>query len=332
MRKRLLVLTALTLAFLMEVEAQRQEQWRNRMDSVLAARYYRTSYDTNYVTRPEGRLTLKVRFNQTGNDFNAKGTINDNHWKADLSTSHKTTVSLAASYRGISLSLALNPAKLSGAYKDYEFNLEYHSSRLSLDAAYQRSNSLAGDMRRNDEAKYLESGDVSMKMLNLAAYYVFNHRRFSYPAAFTQSYLQRRSAGSWLAGLSYQGGSIETTDALKDRNTLAPDTRIYIGHVGIGGGYAYNWVPGKKWLLHFTMLPTIVVYNRNNLTINDERRNAGHMRFNMIFNERLAIVHQFSPRLFIGTTLTMNNSVFDDDAVVVNQNKWRARAFVGIRL
>ena len=69
------------------------------MDSVLAARYYRTSYDTNYVTRPEGRLTLKVRFNQTGNDFNAKGTINDNHWKADLSTSHKTTVSLAASYR-----------------------------------------------------------------------------------------------------------------------------------------------------------------------------------------------------------------------------------------
>ena len=171
-----------------------------------------------------------------------------------------------------------------------------------------------------------------MKMLNLAAYYVFNHRRFSYPAAFTQSYLQRRSAGSWLAGLSYQGGSIETTDALKDRNTLAPDTRIYIGHVGIGGGYAYNWVPGKKWLLHFTMLPTIVVYNRNNLTINDERRNAGHMRFNMIFNERLAIVHQFSPRLFIGTTLTMNNSVFDDDAVVVNQNKWRARAFVGIRL
>ena len=27
-----------------------------------------------------------------------------------------------------------------------------------------------------------------------------------------------------------------------------------------------------------------------------------------------------------------NNSVFDDEVVVVNQNKWRARAFFGFRL
>lgn len=43
-----------------------------------------------------------------------------------------------------------------------------------------------------------------MQVLNLTGYYTFNHRRFSYPAAFTQSYIQRRSAGSWLAGISYQ--------------------------------------------------------------------------------------------------------------------------------
>lgn len=48
------------------------------------------------------------------------------------------------------------------------------------------------------------------------------------------------------------------------------------------------------------------------------------MRFNMIFNERAAIVHNFSSRYFAGVTLAMNNSVFDDDVVVVNQNKWRA--------
>ena len=28
----------------------------------------------------------------------------------------------------------------------------------------------------------------------------------------------------------------------------------------------------------------------------------------------------------------LNNSVFDDDVVIVNQNKWRARAFFGVRL
>jgi hypothetical protein len=80
------------------------------------------------------------------------------------------------------------------------------------------------------------------------------------------------------------------------------------------------------------MLPTFVVYNRNNMTVNDVRKNAGHMRFNMIFNERAAIVRNFSSRFFAGANLVMNNSVFDDDIVVVNQNKWRARAFVGMRL
>lgn len=80
------------------------------------------------------------------------------------------------------------------------------------------------------------------------------------------------------------------------------------------------------------MLPTFVVYNRNNMTVRGQRKEAEHMRFNMIFNERAAVVYQFSPRYFAGATLVMNNSVFDDDRVVVNQNKWRARAFFGLRL
>ena len=303
-----------------------------RIDSALAARYYRTSYDTNYVTRPDGKLTLKLRFNQTGNDFHAKGTVNDVYSKADLSTSHKTTMSIGASYRGLSLSASINPAKMKGVYKDYEFNLNYYSRRLSLDFSYQRAETLSGDIDGDRGAQRLEEGDVTLKVVNLAGYYTFNHRRFSFPAAFTQSFIQRRSAGSWLAGISYQGGSIKTTDALKERNPNAPETRIYIGHFGIGGGYGYNLVLGKKWLLHFSMLPTFVVYNRNNMTVNDVRKNAGHMRFNMIFNERAAIVRNFSSRFFAGANLVMNNSVFDDDIVVVNQNKWRARAFVGMRL
>ena len=303
------------------------------MDSMLSVRYYKTSYDTNYVVRPEGRLTLKGRLNQSGNSIHARGTVNGIDSRADLSTSYKTTFSIAAIYRGISAGFAINPAKLSGFYKDYEMNLNYYSSSLSLDASYQRSNSLSGDIRRGDKQNYLESGDATMKVLNVAGYYIFNNHRFSYPAAFTQSYIQRRSAGSWLAGFSYQGGNIKTTDQLKGRyDSIAPDIRIYTGHFGIGGGYAYNWVIGKKWLIHFSMLPTIVVYNRNNMTVNGERRKAQHIRFNMLFNERAAIVRNFSSRHFAGITLTMNNSVFDDSAVTINQNKWRARAFLGIRL
>ena len=334
MNNRFTIVVILLFGIVLDNAAQKlnQRQRRERMDSVLAVRYYKTPYDTNYVVRPEGRLTLKVRMNQTGNTFHAKGTVNGLYSKADLSTSHKTTFSVAAIYRGIGVGVAVNPAKWKGIYKDYEFNLNYYSNRLSLDFSYQRSESLAGDIIGDRGEQQLLTEDLTQKVLNMVGYYAFNHRRFSFPAAFTQSYIQRRSAGSWLAGISYQGGSIQTTNKLKERNPNAPDVRIYVGHIGIGGGYGYNWVLGKKWLLHFSMLPTFVVYNRNNMTVNGDRKKAKQMRFNMIFNERLAVVHNFSPRYFAGATLVMNNSIFDDDVVVVNQNKWRARAFFGLRL
>ena len=334
MKRQFFVVAIMLFGMVLDSAAQKltQRQRRERMDSALAARYYKIPYDTNYVVRPQGRLTLKVRMNQTGNSIHAKGTVNGLYSKADLSTSHKTTFSLAAVYRGIGVGFAVNPAKWKGIYKDYEFNLNYYSNRLSLDLSYQRSESLAGDIKGDRGEQHLLDEDLKMKVLNMVGYYAFNHRRFSFPAAFTQSYIQRRSAGSWLAGISYQGGSIETTDKLKERNPNAPDVRIYLGHIGIGGGYGYNWVLGNKWLLHFSMLPTFVVFNRNNMTVNGVRKKAKHMRFNMIFNERVAVVRNLSPRYFIGATLVMNNSIFDDDVVVVNQNKWRARAFFGMRL
>ena len=330
---RHILFSAILLAFANEAAAQTltQTERRARLDSALAARYYRTPYDTNFVIRPEGKLTLKLRLNQTGNDFHAKGTVNGFYSEADLKTSHKTTMSIGASYRGISAAVAINPAKMKGLYKDYEFNLNYYSSRLSLDFSYQRSETLAGDFTGDRGDLRLESGEALLKVLNIAGYYTFNHRRFSYPAAFTQSYIQRRSAGSWLVGFSYQGGSIKTNDELKERSPNAPDVSINVGHIGIGGGYGYNWVLGKRWLLHFSMMPTFVVYNRNKFTTNGERKKAKNMRFNMIFNEHVAVVRHFSSRYYLGATLVMNNSVFDDDVVVVNQNKWRARAFVGLR-
>jgi glycosidase len=250
---------------MMGVVAQtRDKQIRSRVDSALTARYFKSTYDTNFVARPEGKLTLKVRMNQTGNSFHAKGTVNDIYSKADLSTSHKTTFSIAAIYRGIGIGMAVNPYKWSGVYKDYEFNLNYYSSRLSLDFSYQRSESLSGDIRRDDNLSQMQSGDVTLKVANIAGYYIFNHRRFSFPAAFTQSYIQRRSAGSWLAGFCYQGGSIKTTDDAPDE---LGNARIYVGNFAIGGGYGYNLV-AKKWLFHLSAQPNVIIFNSNSVKMN----------------------------------------------------------------
>ncbi|MCR4852745.1 MAG: DUF4421 domain-containing protein [Prevotella sp.] len=331
-------LTCLKTSFLMlavllfsSTCALAQEQVKPRTSMIgklLSSKSQNANYDTSFITRPNSELTLKVRTNLSGNGIHARGTVNDIYSTADLHTRTKLTMSFAAIYKGVGVGLAVNPAKILKRNMDYELNVNIYGRRLSIDASYQRSKTLSGDIERGDHEFHLERGYVKMRVLNIAAYYAFNHRRFSYPAAFTQSYIQRQSAGSWLAGMSYQGGSIIPTDEAPE---TMPDLRIKTTHLGIGGGYGYNLVLGDKWLLHLSALPTVVVLNHNNLTINGERKSAQPMRLNLILNERLAIVRNFSSRYFASFTAVMNNSLFDDDLVIINQNKWRVRLALGVR-
>lgn len=312
----------------------RDELLKARLDSALSERYYKTHYDTNYVVRPPGRLMVRTRVNVSGNSVHSRGDFNGTRYTSDLQTDRKLTLSLGFNYRGLATAVAVNPASLFGKKRDYELNVNVFSSRLSLDASYHNSHTLAGDFHGRQKY-HLDRGIIDMKVLNLVLYYTFNHRRFSYPAAFTQSYVQRRSAGSWLAGASFQGGSIKNS---KDCPPQLPKVNINADHIGLGAGYGYNFVTGQ-WLLHFSMLPTVVLYNHNSMTVDDVHRKAEAMKMNMIFNERMAVIYNFPLKgegkkrsYFAGVTGVMNNSVFDDDVVVINQNKWRFRAFVGVRL
>lgn len=304
-----------------------------RIDKKLTNSYFKLKYDTNYVMRPKEKWLLRAMVNQTGNYIHAKGTVNEVWSKYDLHTKKNTTVSLEVNYCDVAASLSLNPAKMRGDYNDYEFNFEYHGQKLSFDINYLRSTSLSGDIKLGN-ISHLDEDGLRMNVVNVTTYYTFNHRRFSFPAALYQNYYQRRSAGSWLAGLSFQGGSIKTTAELKARSPQAPDVHLTFANVAIGGGYGYNLVLGKhsQWLLHLSALPTAVVYKHNKLTVNDQERRDHGLSFNMIFNERAAVVYHFTPRYNAGASLMMSNSIFDNDKVKVNQNKWLARAFVGIRL
>ena len=308
-------------------QSRHKKRWA-KVDSLLQERRKRPPiYDTTYIVRPDYKLTTKVRANLSGNGIHARGTVKGIHTRANLHTSNKQTFSIAAIYQGVAAGIALNPAKLFGHYHDYELNLNIYSSQISLDASFQRSKTLSGDIERESQF-HLESGNADMKVLNVAAYYAFNYRRFSYPAAFTQSHIQRRSAGSWLAGIAFQGGTIKNSD---DCPVSLPNLYLRVRHLGIGGGYGYNLVLGKKWMFHISALPTVVVLNYNKFVINGERQSAQPMRLNLIFNERFSVVYNFSPRFFFSATGVMSNSLFDDDLLIINQNKWRVRTAFGVR-
>ena len=328
---RLLLIYLFTLMPLLA--SAQTESLPKRLDKKLTTRYYKSKYDSTYVIRPEEKWLLRLLLNQTGNHIHAEGTVSDVWSRYDLRSSYNTSLGLEVNYCDIAASVSMNPGKINGDYTDYEFNFEYHGQQFSFDVNYLRSTSLSGDIHLGDMSHLDEEG-IRMNVVNLAAYYVFNHRQFSYPAALYQNYYQLRSASSWLAGISYQGGSIKTTDELKQRSPQAPYVHLTFSNIGIGGGYCYNWVLGSRsqWLLHLSAMPTFTFFKHNKLIVNDRERRDSRPSINMIFNERASVVYHFSPRYNIGATMLMTNSLFDDSKVLVIQDKWLVRTFLGVRL
>ena len=312
-----------------ETKRRKLPRWLHKIDSLLVAKYSRVTYDTAYIRRPKSRLTLKLRGNVSGSAFHVKGQQYGYEGRANISTDMKTTMSVGVTYCGISLGLALNPGKLFGHYNDYELNINAYGNRFGIDVAYQSSTSLSGNFTVNDIDYFMERGVMDMKVFSLNAYYAFSGRRFSYPAAFTQSYIQKRSAGSWLVGLSYLGGSMKAGEKKPED---MPDYRIYVGHLGIGGGYGYNFVLGRRWLIHLSALPTLVISNRNNITEDGERHKMATKFPGIILAERFAIVYNFSEKYFANATLVMTNSLLRGQDITINYFKWRARISFGMRL
>ena len=315
------------------VSQEKKPGLAKRLNNKLSNKYFKTKYDTNYVARPKEKWLFRLLGNQTGNYIHAKGTVNGLYSKYDLHTKTNYTLGLEVNYCDVAATFSINPAKIGGDYNDYEFNFEYHGQQISFDISYLRATSLKGDIQYRD-IDHLDEEGLRMNVVNASAYYIFNHRKFSYPAALFQNYYQLRSAGSWLAGLSVQSGSIKTTDELKARSPQAPEVHLTFANIALGGGYGYNFVFGRhsQWLFHLSALPSAVLYKHNRLTVNGDEMKDHRLCFNMIFNERAALVYHFTPRYNAGASLIMSNSFYDNGDIKLNQNKYLARAFFGVRL
>ena len=235
------------------------------------------------------------------------------------------TLSVGVNYLGLSLNMSLNPAKLLGKYKDFELNFNSYGNRWGFDFIYQDARNFKGwHEAEGAERIELPPEVLTMKTLNVNAYYAFNGRRFSYPAAFSQSYIQRRSAGSFFVGMSAQGQ--------RARTKATYESLLTVTNIGIGGGYGYNWVPNRHWLLHLSVLPTFTVYSNSSLKVNDERVPLDYIFPEVIITSRGAIVRQFG-NMFVGTSMVFNfTNIGNKDQLSIYNMKWRSRLFFGFRL
>ncbi len=301
------------------------QSYLHRIDSILTQNYRKGNIDTAYIVRPQTKWTVTARANVSGTTIKAKGTDHGQHFSAAMEAKRKTTLSVGISYLGLSLSAALNPAKLMGKYRDFELNFNSYGRRFGFDVIYQDAKNFTGwHDHEGMERITLPDGLLRVKTLNLNLFYVFNSRRFSYPAAFSQSYIQRRSAGSLLLAASGQG----------QRATLdwEQQLKLTMTNLALGAGYGYNYVPCKGWLLHLSALPTFIVYSNTSMTFGDNSVPLHYHFPEVIITGRGAVVRQWN-NTFLGISMVYNfTNIGHEEDLTLHNTKWRIRTFFGLRL
>ena len=155
-----------------------------------------------------------------------------------------------------------------GKKQKRELDFSIYSSKIGIDLFYRRTGSdykirdvWMGDDVDVTRLEGVPFDGVSVGISGFDIYYIFNHRRFSYPAAFSQSTCQKRSCGSVIAGVGYTKNSLEldytklqkAVERNCEPNTVKIDSGLMFNSVdyydvNVSCGYAYNWVFAKNWL------------------------------------------------------------------------------------
>ena len=113
--------------------------------------------------------------------------------------------------------------------------------------------------------------DISIRTFILDGFYMLNGKRFSYAAAYDQSVVQMRSAGSLMVGAMWYQSSVDFSQAKNAPiiQVMGNTGKMKIQEGGIGVGYSYNWVPVKNLMVNVTAMPMLLFYNRKKVTLYD---------------------------------------------------------------
>ena len=223
--------------------------------------------------------------------------------------------------------------------KKKEMSLNLYSSRFGVDLYYRKTGndfklrSISGFPQEFQSSHNIHFDGLESKIKGLNAYWIFNHRKFSYPAAYSQSTNQRRSAGSFMAGLSYSQHNI-SFDCEKlpasILQQLSPSLRfnhIKYSDYSLGFGYGYNWVFAKNWVSNLSLLPSIG-YKKSRIDDNDFKNESWIKDINFDLITRAAIVYN-NAKYFVGASLVLHTYDYRKPNLSVTNSFGTLRIYAG---
>lgn len=276
------------------------------------------SYDPDYVSGTGYKFNVKLKTESWTDfyNFSLPGGM-DMMMTSDPSTS----VGVYLTYLAVSAGYDINVSKLlTGAQQARSrFNFGFNCSLLAAEWYYV-SNDVGTTIKRIGGNDKHYPTDIAFNGINvsewaLQTYYFFNHKRYSQAAAFNYSKVQKRSQGSFYAGLSISNQKYNF-----DFHTLPPDLlehlpsswegyfyKVSTNNYGFRLGYGYNWVFARHWLLGVTESPIIGL--RHGTINNQSDRNS----FALSNRLGLSVVWN-NGRWYAGTAFKFDsNLIYDKD-------------------
>ena len=312
----------------------------------------RKKVDSNYIEVPEKPWMVVLRYNASVFDVdysNSAGSPSAGDgvdWEICFEPSLASSIGVWAGYRGTGIAISKSLHRKKGTTFSFsttgaKYGINLRLRAFDIDEVTMTSTVYDGDKVIDEKKEGHLYAPASIASLYLNGYYVFNGRRYSQAAAYSQSVIQRRSAGSLLVGATWYMSAFDFSD---DKNSVLILLSHNIGRVklhqgNIGVGYGYNWVPLRglvhTWANGKTHKPLLDDINDPTLHEKVDSWEIGSedeysmLRLNV--DLRLGIAYNWS-NYFIGVQAQFNNFNYKKDQCKVNLFDAYGRVSFGVRL
>lgn len=210
-----------------------------------------------------------------------------------IMTKVSTSLGVKVGYKGLSASYSFpiggdksQNITLKSAGRWYAVNLRWHKFKTKTVRTHYAGAVQGREVEDYDEAtedfKFSDWGEsygwdetekeqlpsnMSITTLIFDGFYIFNHKKFSYAAAYNQKTIQARSAGSPIAGVMGYYADFKYNDPRNAELIYWMDGigRLRQYQLAVGAGYAYNFVPAKGWLISAMAMPMLTMVNRTRI-------------------------------------------------------------------
>ena len=258
------------------------------------------SYDTSYVVSTGKNWKLIYKSNIWSDNYRGEPSVENMH--VDMRSKLAANMGLQLSFMAVSVGYTLGITNLiNGEKVSNKVDFSFTCARFAAEAYYMENRgTITVRVRgRTDGEKWnatlREFSGFHRKAYGMRAYYFFNNRRYAQAAAYCFSKYQKRSVGSFIAGICLQHRDMginmeEFPPFVLDQIPPGQEMPHFLyNDYCLMAGYGYNWVLGTKWLLNLTVAP-YMGYRHLLATQNVDRASAWsvnmRVRMGAIYNHK----------------------------------------------